>query len=57
MLRIEVACPAAELKGKPRPESRVVAVGIEVPAGAPGGPDGASHPLLHLCIEGLLNLG
>src|SRR5947209_19359136 len=51
MLRIEVACPAAELKGKPRLKSRVVAIGIQVPAGAPGGPDGASHPLLHLCSQ------
>lgn len=57
VLRIEVARPAPELEGKPGPESCVVAAGIEVPAGAPGGPDGAPHPLLHLRLECLLNLG
>ena len=56
-LWVKVACSAPELKGKPGPESRVVAAGIEVPTGAPRHPDGALHPLLHLCIECLLNLG
>ena len=56
-LRIEVAYPAPELKGKPGPESRVAAAGIEVPTGAPRGPDGALHPPLHLCIKCLLHLG
>ena len=55
-LWVEVACSAAELKGKSGPESRVVAAGIEVPTGAPRRPDGALHPLLHLGIECLLNL-
>src|SRR6266704_6405584 len=57
VLWIEVAYPAPELKGKPRPESRVAPVGIKVPTDAPGGPDSVLHPLLHLRIECLLNLG
>src|SRR5260221_1221835 len=57
VLWIEVACPAPELKSKPRPQRCVVAVGIEVPACTPRGPDGAPHPLLHLLIERLLDLG
>ena len=57
VLWIKVACSAPELKGKPGPESRVVAAGVEVPTGAPRRPDGALHPLLHLRIECLLNLG
>ena len=53
VLWIEVACPAPELKGKPGPESRVVAAGIEVPTGAFRSPDGALHPLLHLRAEAI----
>ena len=57
VLRIEVARPAPELKGKAGPESRVAAIGIEVPTGAAGGPDGVPHALLQFSIECFLNLG
>ena len=56
-LWIEVACPEPELEGKAGPERRVVPVSIEIPTGAPGGPDGAAHAPLHLHIERLLNSG
>ena len=56
VLRIEVACPAPKLKGKPRPERCVSTIGIKVPARTARGPDSTMHPLLHFLIEGLLNL-
>src|SRR5260370_15185353 len=56
-LRIEVACPAPELEGESWPERRGAPACIEVPAGASGGPDGALHPLLQLCVECLLGRG
>ena len=51
-----MACPAPVLKGKPRPERCVVAIGIEIPTLASRGPDSALHPLLHLFIESFLDL-
>src|SRR5215471_15004394 len=52
---IEVASPAPELEGETGPEGGVLAAGIEVPAGAAGGPDGSLHTLLHFAIEDFLN--
>ena len=42
---------AAERERRPRPQRGVVAVGVEVPAGAAAGrPDGAPHPALHVGV-------
>ena len=56
MLHIEAARSMSELEGKPRPERRIVTVGIEIPTGTARSPDRAPHPLLYLCIKSLLDL-
>lgn len=51
MLSVEVTSPTPELEGETGPESGIVSPGIEVPAGAAGGPDRSLHTFLHFCIE------
>src|SRR5579871_5113129 len=53
---VEVACPAAKLKGEAGPERCILSSGIKVPARTTTGlPDGFLHPLLHFVVECLLS--